>query len=401
MAGSRLERSGVLPGVTGGLSSGYSALRDAGMFMVSAVARTDSAAQAITAIERAVRGLYEHPPDAAEVREAKRLQHDTWPLDMSTLGGLLGTWGEADQYGMADGALRGYASALDTIDADVVGHAVRHWIDPAQIVVLAVGPADRLRPLLEPLGDVEVVQLEGLPSVAWATREPTEQEFVRGREIVAAAITAHGGKDKIRRVKDSSLDGRVVFNAQGRDVEGRIRQIRKEPFRMRESINVFVFSSESVMDGNRGWLFESQKGKVEVADSLQLATMRSNFLSDVPHLLKQAVEEGARPIYWGQEQVGDRSTDVVEVRLQSDEKQIWLLFDHETHLLAASDVRGGIPPQVLARRVYSDYRDVKGLRLPYVERRIVQNTPVMRIEASQIGINIGIDESAFEAPEPK
>jgi len=61
-------------------------------------------------------------------------------------------------------------------------------------------------------------------------------------------------------------------------------------------------------------------------------------------------------------------------------------------------VRGGIPPRILARRVFSDYRKVKDLRLPYAETRYVQSTQVMHIQVNEMGYNIGIGDEMFRPP---
>ncbi len=395
----RLAARPAWPGVIGGVSSGYTALRDAGLFVTRATVRTDSAGAAVESLRNAVAALGAEPPAAAEIAAAKTLWRETWPMTLSSLAGLLGAWGNADWYGVADETIHGEAGVLDTLADATVDATVRRWIEPGRLAILAVGPAEQLKPLLARFGEVEVVKIDDSAQAEWASREVTEKDRSRGREIVAAGVKAHGGLNNLRSLKDSSIDATLVLNAQGREVDGRIRQARKEPFRFREIMSVFLYESEQVLIGDHGWVYETQNNRVEVADSMQVATMRSNYLNDLPHLLLQATEEGADPIFRGRETVDGRPADLVEVRLQSEEHQLWLLFDAETHELIASDVRGGIPPHVLARRVFSDFRQVKKLRLPYSEVRYVQNKEIMRIKVNECGYNIGIADNLFRVPE--
>lgn len=396
--GSRLSAVGGFPGVLGAPQSGYTALRDAGLFVVRASVRSDSAGAAARALRDAIGRLGTSPPTSAEVGAAKALARAAWPIGLSTLGGLAGTWGEADWYGFGAEALNGGAAALDTLDATSVDRVAARWIDPTRVSILAVGPADVLKPQLEALGEVEVVRIDDSVQPEWATREVTPQDTTRGREIVEQGVRAHGGLAALRGMKDSSIDANVLINVQGREARGRLRQARREPFRFREEMTVFVYQNEQVLVDDHGWIYDSRAERVQKADSMDIATMRSNFLSDLPHQLLLASEPGAVLIDRGQEVVDGRNTNVVEVRLRSEERQLWLLFDAETHELVASDVRGGIPPQVLARRIFSDFRKVKDMRLPYREARIVQNVPVMRIEVNEYGYNIGLDDSAFRPP---
>jgi zinc protease len=396
--GARLAHGAGGAGVIGTPVSTYTALRDAGLFVLRATVRTDSAGAAAAALRAAIADLAANPPAAAEVRAAVSLHRDTWPLGSATLAGLLGEWGDADWYGLAEEAIRGHTDALDTLDADVVGRAVARWIDPARLSILAVGPAEILKPQLETFGEVEVIRIDDSPQAEWATRESTAEDLSRGREILERGVRAHGGLAALRAMKDSSIDATVVINAQGRDVKGRLRQARREPFRFREIMNVFIYENEQVLAGDRGWVYDAQSQRVHAADSMQIATMRSSFLSDLPHQLLMATEPGAAAIDRGEETLEGRPTNLVEVRLQSEERQLWLLFDTATHELVASDVRGGIPPRVLARRVFSDFRKVKDLRLPFEEARYVQNVLVMRVQVNEMGYNIGIGDEMFAAP---
>lgn len=395
---SRLGREARWPGVLGAPASAHTALRDAGLLVVRAAVLSDSAGAAVAALRETIGALAASPPTATEVEAAKALERDTWPMTLSTLGGLAATWGDADWYGLGAEALRGHARALDTLDAVDVGRTVSRWIDPGRLVILAVGSAQVLRPQLEPFGEVEVVRIDDSPQAAWATRELTEEDLERGRRIVEQGVGVVGGLDALRAMKDSSIDATVTINAQGRDVTGRLRQARREPFRFREVMNVFVYENEQVLVGDHGWVYQTQSGGVKQADSLEIAMMRSNFLSDVAHQLMLATEPGAVAIHRGTETVDGRPADVVEVRLESEERLLWLLFDADTHELVAADVRGGIPPRILARRVFSDYRKVKDLRLPYAETRYVQSTQVMHVQVNEMGYNIGIGDEMFRPP---
>jgi zinc protease len=399
IAGSRLARRGAWPGSAVNVAATYAALRDAGLFTVRATARTDSAGVTLEALRQAITDYVANPPAAEEIHAAKNLQLVTWPMGLSTLAGLLGTWGDADYYGLEREAMRGFTEGLDTLDAAGVGRVIRQWIDPSRLSIIAVGPADQLRPQLAPFGEVEVVQLDDSAQAPWATNEPTDADRKRGREIVERGVKAHGGRAPLRSMKDSSIDASVIINAQGREVTGRLRQARKEPFKFREIMTVFVYENEQVLVGDHGWVYETQQDRVEQATSDQVATMRSNFLSDLPHLLRQAMEDSAETIHRGEDDVRGRRANVVEVRLQSEEKQLWLLFDSETHELVASDIRGGIPPRILARRIFSDFRKVQDLRLPFEEERFVQNVQLMKIQVKEIGYNIGIADALFKAPE--
>ena len=130
---------------------------------------------------------------------------------------------------------------------------------------------------------------------------------------------------------------------------------------------MFVYRSEHVLNGERGWVYESASGGVSVADSLQMASIQANFESDVVHSIRLLYAEGTEVAHRGIEEVEGRPAELLQV--QADGRSRWMLFDAETHLLVAMDVRGGVPPQILARRVFSDHREIGGVLWPYRENR--------------------------------
>jgi hypothetical protein len=353
---------------------------------------------ALVSLRESIREMQDRPPTAAEIEAARAMHRATWPMEFSTLSRLLGTYADADAAGLAAEVWSGHAKELDALNPAAVAATTERWMEPDRLQILAVGPAERLRPQLEAFGEVEVVQLEGVPETPWASTEVTDEDRARGAEIVARAAKVHGGSDKIRRIKDSSLTADVIFMSQGREVPGRLRQLRKDPLQFREETDAFVFRNESVLNGDFGWTYDSRQERVIPADSLQLATLRSMYLSDVPHLLQQAIDKDANPVFRGVETIGDRRVNVLELRGMGDEKQLWLLFDADSGHLVASDVRGGVPPQVLARQMFSDLRPVGGVLLPFSEERYVQNTLVMKLHVLELAVNVGIDDTAFGMP---
>jgi len=66
----------------------------------------------------------------------------------------------------------------------------------------------------------------------------TPEQKQRGRELLARALVAHGGLERLRRVTDTTLEGDLVLQLGGNELSVRVRQVRKEPLRMRYSTRV-------------------------------------------------------------------------------------------------------------------------------------------------------------------
>jgi hypothetical protein len=154
-----------------------------------------------------------------------------------------------------------------------------------------------------------------------------------------------------------------------------------------------MVATDNILSGEVGWVIRGTDDP-KVADSLEVATMRRSFASDFLHILVEAGADDAVLIHRGGETLDGRPADLIEVRGQGGQDR-WLLVDVATHRLVAVDVRGGLPPQRLARRTYADFRTNRGLLLPYVEERFLRERRAMRIQARQIDLNVKLSDAMF------
>jgi hypothetical protein len=261
-----------------------------------------------------------------------------------------------------------------------------------------------LEPLLRPLGKVDVVRLDELTGLEPETDSlppSTPEQQARGRKLVADAVAAHGGLERIKGVSSSLVDAGVRVAARGVEVNGTLRQLRKEPFKMVYLTSVAGFESRQVLNGDRAWTVIAGVDSVTESEPVEVAALRSGFGFDLPHLLLAAVDAKATVASIGRQKVGERDADAVSVVTAGGERRT-LLFDPGTHRLLAVESRergqGGL---VVARRVYGDYRLFNGIQWPFSEERYLGGERFMTVTVNELQVNPPVSEVEFAQPTSK
>ncbi len=383
-----------------GLRANIVTLRDGGLFTLAATAPPESAAIAIGRLRAGLRRFVQHPPDEVRLEPARRLARQSFPMPLETLAGLAGQWLAVDFLGFPPDYLERVPERIGGVRATEIAGAARRWLDPEHVAIVAVGPASTLRPLLASLGPLEVVDLaaEATGAAAVDTLAATPEREARAQAVLHQALQAHGGLERLRGILDSSLRAEVTFISQGREIEGEMRQVRKEPLKFRLETEVGPLQSTQVVDGERAWSLDAQGNAVE-ADSTSRAALCAGFASDVAHLLMAAAAPGTRVVYRGTDRVERQDADALDVRLEDGERRRYF-FEVRSHLLVAmdQDEPGRNGEVVVARRLYRDYQPAGGIPWPRGEERRLGERTSMKLWVREVRVNAGVSDSTFVPP---
>lgn len=379
-------------------------LRDGGLFTVATPVKTDSAAAAAEFLRRQLREFVQKPPGDAEFAPIRRVAIDTYTLPLETLGGQMGQWLALQYLGLPSGSQDGAPRRIKALTATDIGAALRRWFDPDRVSIVAVGPAQKLRAVFAALGPVEVVQ-PAAPPLAPASRDTAEatlERVARAGELLHAALQAHGGEQALRDVRDSEIRGKITILGATGGMGGDLTQIRKDPFRMLIVTTFLSMETKQALDVDRTWTTASGTAGIQDGDSLQLAGLRGEFRSDLPHVLIGAIEPGVRATWRGADRVDGRDVDGIDlVDGRGTRSRIYL--DSKTHMLVSLERYESVVPGSFftARRVYRDYRPVVKLQWPFEEERSIEGRSAMRVNISEVRLNLGIGDRIFARPAEK
>lgn len=398
---SRLPRAATIPGSAEDVRTSLTPLRGTGLFALAASAAPESAAAVVVRLRDQLGHFLEAPIAADEIERARRYFQNVFPLQLETLAARTTQWLAADFYGLPADFFDRYDARAGAGSASEAAAAARRWLDPSRLGVVIVGPAARIRSRLEALGPVEVM---APPAGLDARRgpgdklKPTPEQVRHGRELFDQAVAAHGGAERLRAIKDSSIEGDIVLRQGVNEMKGMLRQVRKEPYKMVFTTRFQDFETRQTLNGRTAWSRSGiDSNTVVEADSIVVAALRSGYGSDLGHLLLAGFRAGAVPTFEGRERISGRMVDVVRLDAPGFERRRYL-FDAENHrLLAIEESAPSLVGQV-SRRLFSDFKTVDGVLWPMSEERQVDGNRIMMLTLRGVELDRGVSERMFERP---
>jgi len=146
-------------GLTYSVGSGFAMRRAPGPFVVSTFTRAPEAGRVVDLVLAEIARLRgDGPPSERELRDAKSDVVGSFALGLETSEAIAAALVGLDVHGLPEDSLDTLRGKVRAVSERDVAEAARQRLHPDRVAVVAVGPADVLRPQLEKLGPVEVVE---------------------------------------------------------------------------------------------------------------------------------------------------------------------------------------------------------------------------------------------------
>ena len=215
-------------------------------------------------------------------------------------------------------------------------------------------------------------------------------------EIVNRHIEARGGRQKIQDLFSVRMTGTIAFGF-GQPVPF-LLQMRR-PNQMRTDFVVQGMTGIQAFDGRRAWAVLPMAGKTEAEYLPEEASREAAEQADIEGPFVNAAAKGNQIELLGHEQVDGRDCVKLMVTLKSGAIR-YLYLDGATFLEVKGEGRrraGG--DEVMLETYYRDYRDVQGLKLPFlIEAGPAKRPEKQRIVLDKIEPNVLVRSSDFERP---
>jgi hypothetical protein len=235
--------------------------------------------------------------------------------------------------------------------------------------------------------------------VAWTLQAAAPDEC---RAILEKALKAHGGKEKLEKLKAMQTKGKGTLELGGNSVpftqEGATQLPDKLKQVMELSVNGVNIKVTTVYDGKQGWI--SNNGMTmdmnqTLLDLMKEATYhitlgRFGFLDDKSYKLT--------PL--GEIKVNDRPAVGVKVSHEGH-KDVSLYFDKEKGWLVKSEARTIEPmsgQEIAEERIVSDYQEVDGVQVPKKAVINRDGKKFMDLEVTEVKLLEKLDDSEFAKP---
>lgn len=148
----------VKKGLTYGAGGGFSADRFGGRFVVRTFSKNATVGETVKAILDETAKLGKRPPDQGERDEAVSFIVGSYPRQRETVEEMIDELWMLQTNGLPKDWYAGYLQAVRATDTAGLAKVAKRLVDPKNLVIVVVGPADQLAPQLARFGKLEIVK---------------------------------------------------------------------------------------------------------------------------------------------------------------------------------------------------------------------------------------------------
>ena len=216
-------------------------------------------------------------------------------------------------------------------------------------------------------------------------------------EIVAKNLAAQGGLDAWRKVETMVWIGHIESaHAPMPGMQFKLEQ--KRPNKTRLQLSARGDKSVRVFDGVHGWKVRPSRGRPEAQPYTPQELKFAKAAHGIDGPLIDCAAKGNSATLESVDEIAGRNAYHLNVRLATGgNEHVWI--DTETYLDVRYDRMAEGPPQRRVSVVYSDYRTVEGLQIPF----LIQTgggagmTPD-KMQIERVVLNAPLDDSTFGNP---
>jgi outer membrane lipoprotein-sorting protein len=221
------------------------------------------------------------------------------------------------------------------------------------------------------------------------------------KAVIAKAIKAVGGEEKLAKHKAETFKGKGKFYGMGDGLDYTGEWSVQAPDKMRVEIKAGDFTFVRVINGDKVWMKLGENTQ-EVDDKDQIKEAKENMFAErVASLLPLVKEKGFEFAALGEVKVGDKPAVAVRAS-HKGHRDVNLFFDKDTGLLVKSEtvvkdeMAGG--KEQTQETLFSDFKEFGGVKHPTKMTINRDGAKYVTLEVTEMEPKEKIDDKVFEKP---
>jgi outer membrane lipoprotein-sorting protein len=209
-------------------------------------------------------------------------------------------------------------------------------------------------------------------------------------------IKASGGRNALEKLKDTTITGTAELVQFG--MTGEVTLFQKEPNKMRLDFNIAGFVLSQSFDGETAWTTDPETGGITKMSDKETEFFRREAYGNAALLAPGKL--GITYTLKGKENIDGKDCFVLE-QVHSDGYKAVLFIDTETFLTykVNATALGQTGEEVETETFYSEFKDVKGIKLAHKIVVFQGGMEYMDYTTTQVTFNSGLEDSLFKMDE--
>ena len=368
-----------------------------GVWFAYSQTRTDKTAEAISLIIDVVKGLRDTPVPEAELQRTKDSLINSFVFGFESSAQIAFQQMMLAYRGFAPDFLETYTDNIAKVTAEDVQAVAQKYLHPDALTIVTVGNKANFDRSLDEFGEVNEIEIkQPEPPPAEPMPEATGEDMAKAKEIVAAAVNAQGGLEKLKAVKNIVVEGRATANSPMGQMNLDVTGYQVYPDKVRHDIKMPQGEMSYAFDGTSGFAL-TPMGPQPLPPEM-IASLKDGMLREPIWLLVHLTENDNLIQYAGTEEVMGKSAAIVLVPQPSGEV-LKVFISEETHYIVKMGFRETEQGVVVNKETFlGDYRDVDGVKVPHHIQQNVEGELFTETRLSSVMLNAELDDSLFQEP---
>jgi hypothetical protein len=358
--------------------------------------RTDKTAEAISLIIDVVKGLRDALVPEAELQRTKDSIINSFVFGFESSAQIAFQQMILAYRGYAPDFLETFTDNIAKVTAEDVQAVAQKYLHPDALTIVTVGNKANFDRPLDEFGTVNEIEIkQPAPPPAKPMPEASEGDMAKAKEIVAMAVDAYGGLEKLQAVKNIVVEGRTAANSPMGPMNLDVKVYQVYPDKLRQDIKMPQGEMSVAFDGTSGFAL-TPMGPQPLPPEMTASLKDSIFREQVWLLVNLMQDDSIQ--YAGTEEVMGKPTAIVLAKQPSGE-MLRVFISEETHYIVKMEFRETEQGVALNKdSLMDDYRDVDGVKIPYHLVQNVEGEQFTETHISSVTINAELDESLFQEP---
>lgn len=147
-------------GLTYGVRTSFNPLLQPGPFIASTFTKNETTLETIQEMIKVLKDYQEQGPTDTELREAKSYLTGSYPLNFETPSDIANQLQSIELYGLGSDYIEKYRSRVEAVTKEDVIRVAKRYLHPDDMLFVVVSKPEEVRPALETLGPVELIEIE-------------------------------------------------------------------------------------------------------------------------------------------------------------------------------------------------------------------------------------------------
>lgn len=367
---------------TYGAYSSLSADELVGTFSANASVRNEVTDSAIVEFFTEMNKIVKEKVTAEELQKVKNNLTGSFARSLENPSTIASFALTIERYKLPKDYYANYLKTVESLTIEDIQATARQFVRPENAYIVVVGNGKQIAPGLAKFGEIEYRDVYGKVYVPEVSDIP---EGLTAENVVENYINALGGKEKIDGIKTFNTE--MAASVQGMNISMKMVKTNAGKFFTEVSMPGMTLS-KTVINGNKGYsMMQGQKLVLE-GDKLKEAQEEADLFVELNY-----AKNGSKIKLVGVEDVEGSKAYVIEVETAAGKKST-SYFDVKSGFKVKEATTVDTPNGPFTTSVaYSDYREVSGLKVPYV--MTINQGMVIKAEATKIEINGTVPEELF------